>query len=223
MNLKNTLLTAAFGLIMSALAVQTAHAQVAPTQAAKSANIQILALPYVITAPGYYVLAHDLTLPSPGVAISLFRSINGAVVVDLRGFTTNGQGDGYAGIVSGYNPGLANSPITIKNGTLKNFGVGVPVGEQTKITIAKIVFDAPSPPLDIYSTTNVAFQSVNNSTIVNCTFNGGLFGIVDYGSSGGNSYNNNTFVKVLTPSYVEQSVLGTLTLKSCQFSPPPSN
>ena len=70
MNLKNTLATAAFGLIMSALS-------------ASAANIKITSLPLDITAPGTYVLTGNLTSPSSGTAIHISSSIPGPVVLDL--------------------------------------------------------------------------------------------------------------------------------------------
>jgi len=54
MKQKNSLLIAVLGLTMSALAVQTAHTQLAST--AKPTSIKISALPFNITASGTYVL-----------------------------------------------------------------------------------------------------------------------------------------------------------------------
>ena len=86
--LKNTLLTAAFALIMSALSAQ-------------SANIPILALPFKITAPGTYVLTRNLIYSlaanvapgspgSPPPAITISSTTPGQIVLDLKGFSITG-------------------------------------------------------------------------------------------------------------------------------------
>jgi hypothetical protein len=64
MRSKNILQTAALGLTMSALAVQTATAQTVTAQAAPPTNIPISSVPFVISAPGTYVLTGDLNFPS---------------------------------------------------------------------------------------------------------------------------------------------------------------
>ena len=82
-----TLLTAAFGLIMSALSAQ-------------SANIQITSLPFTIGAPGTYVLTGNLsfTAPTPPnastyyAAILVPTSLPGPVILDLKGFTLTSNG-----------------------------------------------------------------------------------------------------------------------------------
>ena len=86
--LKNTLLTAAFALIMSALSAQ-------------SADIPILALPFKITAPGTYVLTRNLIYSlaanvapgspgSPPPAITISSTTPGQIVLDLKGFSITG-------------------------------------------------------------------------------------------------------------------------------------
>ena len=73
----------------------------------------------------------------------------------------------------------------------------------------------------------VTYTRTNSSTVNNCTFNiSGLsptYGIADYESAGGNSYNNNTFVDITIPLFVQGPNQGTLTLNHCQFDEPPAN
>jgi hypothetical protein len=190
MNLKNTLATAAFGLIMSALAAQ-------------SASITISSLPYPITAPGTYVLTGNLTFSSPPsgdavAAITIATSISEPVILDLKGFTLTGSGGNTLGVGIGTFAGtnVPNiNPITVRNGTLKNFAFGVwaeiPNVYLSDITVNNIAF-YPSPNPN-NTETGVIFSQVNSSTISNCTFHSGVWGIEDLQSQGGNVYSNVTF------------------------------
>jgi hypothetical protein len=78
MNRKARLLTAAFGLTMSALSAQ-------------AANVIISPLPFTITAPGTYVLTGDLACPpasgSHREAVNIPSTLQGPVDLDLKGFT----------------------------------------------------------------------------------------------------------------------------------------
>jgi hypothetical protein len=125
MNLKNTLLMAAFGLIMSAYSVQTTDAQVVTVQAAKASSTPISSLPSNIVAPGTYALTRNLNYPAGQTipAIVIANNLTGAVVVDLKGFTIASSGDLSFGVNIGYyNVPASNAfPITIRNGTLTNF------------------------------------------------------------------------------------------------------
>src|SRR6516162_1270304 len=99
--------------------------------------IAITTLPFNITAPGTYVLTGNLTSPpitnQNGVfgAINISPTIPGPVVVDLGGFTLTGPGwSGTVGIsigiVIGLEYGPSNTyPITVRHGTISNFGTGV--------------------------------------------------------------------------------------------------
>jgi hypothetical protein len=207
-------LTAAFGLIMSALSAQ-------------SADIKITSLPFNIAAPGTYVLTGDLTY-TPGAspsAITIFTAhLGGSVIVDLKGFTITGPVSFGYGVYIGENKIATAYPITIRNGTIKNFQYGVWAGGQGDVTINKLIFFL-SPSLDTY-VTGIAFESVNSSAIHNCTFdvdgptNGTTYGIEDHTSAGGNSYNNNAFLNVEFPILAEGRDQGTLTLDHCIFAAP---
>jgi hypothetical protein len=170
------ILMAALSLTMSAIAAQ-------------AANIQISALPFNIVAPGTYVVTANLNGSQGGIAIT---SQTGPVVVDLRGHTITGPGgDSGIGILVG--PSSTNaSSITVRNGTVQNFGNGVAVqalgnAYLSNVYVEKITFT--NIPVEC-----VLFQHVNSSTISGCIFNGTTqYGILDANSQGGNRYSNNTF------------------------------
>lgn len=201
MNLKNTVLMAALGLIMSALSAQSA-----------SPNIKITYLPFNITAPGTYVLTGNMTgIPvaepfgteSFGV-INIATNIPGPVIVDLKGFTITSGDGGISSTdeletcidIGGLTPGVANLyPITVRNGTLQGWGFGVVAGVTSlthavylsNINIQNVVFG-----VSIEESSSIQFFMVNSSTINNCTFNT-HYGVFDDYSLGGNSYSNDTF------------------------------
>jgi hypothetical protein len=232
----NMLLTAALSLTTSALTVPTAHAQGAQTPSTKSADIKISSLPFNISVPGTYVLTGDLTY-TPGVspsAITIFTAgLGGPVVVDLKGFTITGPVSFGYGVLIGENKIFRAYPITIRNGTIKNFQYGVFAANQGDVTINKLSFFL-SPSLST-SVAGVNFGGVDSSRINNCTFNvtgpisGPNYGIWDRGSGGGNSYNNNTFLNVefpllvvgQNPLLVEGQNQSTLTLDHCTFAAGP--
>jgi hypothetical protein len=212
---------------MSALSAQTGHTQSVTNPTVKSASVQISALPFNITAPGTYVLTGNLTSPltSYGLgAINISTPIAGRVVLDLNGFTLTGNGVFSTGVTIGYNaPSPNTDSITIRNGTLTNFGYGVITfnsgGFFSDVTVKDIVFN-PSPP-QINGGCGIKFFQVNSSTVNHCIFNGAYQGILDQSSLGGNSYNDNTFNNA---GYAV--VLGggesTIVLDRCQFSAPPA-
>ena len=72
MNLKNTLLTAAVGLMMTAFSAQ-------------SADIKISSLPFQIVAPGTYVLTGNLSFSAQsGVAINILPNLCGRFRLSIR-------------------------------------------------------------------------------------------------------------------------------------------
>ena len=69
----------------------------------------------------------------------------------------------------------------------------------------------------------VLFSAVVSSTISNCNFHGGSYGIEDTASGGGNRYINDTFVGV-NPLFVTSQNGGIpAALNHCQFDGPPAN
>ena len=112
MKLQNTLLTAALGLIMSALSLQAAP----PTR---------IMAPKIITVPGSYVLANDITGTSTGATIEIQAS---DVTLNLNGHTiTSSQVNGiiidqFVGNHSG-NATLVNAHVS--NGRIVAAGLGI--------------------------------------------------------------------------------------------------
>jgi hypothetical protein len=180
------LLMAALGQIMSATALQ-------------AANIQIKYLPYTISAPGTYVLTTNMSYPSSqGAAITILKTIPGPVVLDFEGYAitwTGTTGDEAFGIFIGIlGPSLVNTyPITIKNGTINGFLLGID-GEEapiTRLTVENMHF---ANALEA-----VALAGISYSTINNCVFTVDNYGIYDYNDAANNTYLNNTFNQVSTP------------------------
>lgn len=169
----------------------------------------------------------DLTY-TPGVspsAITIFTAhLGGPVIVDLKGFTITGPASFGYGVLIGENKIFTAYPITIRNGTIKNFQYGVWAGNQGDVTINKLVFFL-SPALNTF-VTGIDFESVDSSKIDNCTFNvsgpinGMTYGIEDHTSAGGNSYHNDTFLNVEFPILVEGRDQGTLMLDHSTFAAP---
>jgi hypothetical protein len=237
------LLTAAFNLIMSALSAQAANTQLATTQAAKTSTIPISYLPYPITAPGTYVLTGNLTLTSGNLGgINVLTNVSGPVVIDLKGYTITGPGTPSSGVLLSDTGSINTYPITIRNGTISHCTSGIYVGERTDVTINNIAFIEPADLSTGANIIGVDLERSNSSTVSNCTFivpvaDTGLtaFGIIDSESTGGDSYNNDTFVNMPNSLYVtawnsggespgrQTPPLSTVTLDRCQFAPPPSN
>jgi nitrous oxidase accessory protein NosD len=218
MNLRNTLLTAAFGLIMSALSAQPA-------------NIPISSLPFAITDPGTYVVTRNLSFPSSATgiaAITISTAISGSVVLDLKGFTlTGGGGDSIGigiGVFAGTN-GPNTSPITIRNGSLVNFGFGVwaegfNFAVLSDMTVNKLVINLGSGQSGPGA--GVIFASAVSSTISNCSFHGGAYGIEDTASGGGNRYINDSFLENPLLVTIQNGGIPAV-LNHCQFDGPPAN
>jgi hypothetical protein len=228
------LLTAALGLIMSA-AAQAANTQLATTQAAKTSTIPISYLPFSITAPGTYVLTGNLTFsPSTSVvvpAITVSTAISGPVVIDLKGFTLTGSGSSGPTVAVGIGFFTGTSvrnafPITIRNGTLLNFGFGVwaeldGIDDITDLSLNNLTFT--EKPANGGFGHAVTFRQVSSSNVNNCIFNSGNVGISDLESNGGNTYNNNSFNNCRGPLDIVVADNQSLILNRCQFAAPPSN
>jgi hypothetical protein len=221
--LKTTLVLAAFGLITNGTSMgQSVNA------AAITKKIRIDSLPFNITAPGTYVLTGNLTSPltSYGLgAINISTPIAGRVVLDLNGFTLTGNGVFSTGVTVAYNAPSGNTDsITIRNGTLTNFGYGVVAfggntGLLSDITVDHIVFN-PSPVITGNGGSGVKFVYVTSSTVDNCIFNGAYQGVQDWNLEG-NSYKNDTFNNCGYALAFAQ-IPATIVLDRCQFIPPPT-
>jgi hypothetical protein len=210
MNLKTTLLMAAFGLIMSAYFVQTTHAQVVNVQAAKATSTPISSLPCNILSSGTYALTRNLNYPvgQSVPAIVIPSNLTGAVVVDLKGFTIAGGGDGFGVRIGSYDAPATNAfPITIRNGTVTNFTIGIDASQGGHDGLTKITLDhlTISHPLGSGSQTTAIYFPTTASTVSYCNLSGYEFGIRlnRTGSTANNSYKNNTFALVDSPFFFE--------------------
>jgi Right handed beta helix region len=204
---------------------------------ALSATIPISSLPFTITAPGTYVVTRNLTFSPPSgntlaTAITVSTALSGPVVIDLKGFTLTGSGSASltVGVGIGFvaNTSVPNAyPITIRNGTLLNFGFGVWAELDgsgigiTDLTVHNLTFTGQ--PADAGNGHAVTFRQVSSSTVNNCTFNSGNVGISDQESNGGNTYNNNIFNKCRGPLSIEVADDQALILSRCQLEAPPAN
>jgi hypothetical protein len=231
--------------LLSVLAIQAANTELATTQAAKTSTIPISYLPFTITAPGTYVVTKNLSFSSPSsAAITISTALSGPVVLDLKGFTlTGGGGSNFnAGIGIGILPAslgfqeVSNTyPITVRNGTIQNFEIGVLAGVLanaiTLNNLTLVIAQIPSypDPFGLGVSTGVSLFFVNSSYISNCVFGSvtnffAAKGIADTGSLGGNRYTNDSFNAVSHCIDVTNNNGNTTTvLGSCQFAPPPSN
>ena len=146
------------------------------------------------------------------------------------------------GVLIGNTGSINTYPITVRNDTISNCSSGISVVERTDVTINNITFNEPALLENGINVIGVCLEGSNSSTVSNCTFivpvaDTGLtaFGIIDSESTGGNSYNNDTFVNMPNSLYVtawnsggespgrQTPPLSTLTLDRCQFAAPPSN
>jgi parallel beta-helix repeat protein len=217
-----TLLTVAFGLIMSALAAQ-------------AADMQIKYLPYPIMAPGTYVLASDLTYTAQtGAAITILPNLSGPVILNLKGHTLTGSvsiplttNSSKGVFIDGNGPSL--STITIENGTITHFDSGVFADSENAsgvvgnalsgIDINHIAF---SFALGGGNGIAVVFANdVVSSTVRNCTFTESDVGIRAQ-SAGGNRYSNNTFsnVAAFVVLLAGQNIINPAVLDDSRFEAP---
>ena len=222
------LLTVSLSLIMSAITAQAAPKKNPPPP--PPPPIQISSLPFVISAPGTYVLTGNLAAPITPYkvgAINIATVIIGPVIVDLKGFAITGPGPWESGgitdgiIIGSDGSGVTNPyPVTVRNGTINNFGIAIesttPDNLATitlsNITIDTIVFNLPPTTVDATGVAGVWFNNTSSSIVSNCTFNGiandvndVTYGIVDHFSRGGNSYNNNTFSNMFYPIVIQSA------------------
>ena len=190
----------------------------------------ISSLPYVITAPGTYVLTGNLTATTKvgAAAISILSNIQGPVVLDLQGFTLTGVGPDTVGIGIGGGPGDPDGsntfPITVKNGTIINcsYGVWAETGlVLNNITVTNLTISTVDSVLYPGDTVGILFSVVENSVVRNCTINQPTIGIQDSLSPGGNQFYNITMNNVQKALFVEEYTNAThLILSDCTFAAP---
>jgi hypothetical protein len=167
---------------------------------ARAVNIQITSLPYTIATPGTYVLTENLSYTAQqGVAINKLTTLAGPVVLDLKGHTITGAGGGSASFaiqIGGVSEYAENTyPITIRNGTLQGFSIGIDaeqgnLAKTTELTVNNMQFSTVTTSVATYG---VKLLNTSYSSINNCVFTGTEYGINDDVTGANNSYANNTF------------------------------
>jgi parallel beta-helix repeat protein len=139
--------------------------------------------PYVISSPGSYRLTGNLTVPANTNGINVTAS---KVTIDLNGFSISGPGN------SGGTPiGINASPpsqITVENGTVTGFGIGVEVGAFS--ILRKVHADANGNDI-IAVKALIEGCTANNSSDTTANFGAGIgcFGacIITGNTAGGNA------------------------------------
>jgi hypothetical protein len=217
MKLRSPLVMAAFGLL-SVLSAQ-------------AANIKISSLPFAITAPGTYVVTGNLSFPvtTNAAAITISTAIQGPVIVDLNEFTLTGSAGDSIGVgIGGFagTNGPNSYPITVRNGSLTNFGFGVwaeagSFSPMTDITVNNVVIHL-GPTGQSGNGAGVLFSAAVSSTVSNCSFSGGAYGIEDTASGGGNRYVNDSFLENPLLVTIQNGGIPAI-LNHCQFDGPPAN
>ena len=115
----------------------------------------IASCPYTITISESYAVSKDLS--SAGTCITVLTN---GVTIDLAGHTITGNGTGF-GIVDGQRVnGLFQKDITLENGTVTQFGVGISVGSTASVTIMQITAQ---------TNTDVGIALGSSSTVINAT------------------------------------------------------
>ena len=133
--------------------------------------------PYVITAANTsYRLTGILSVPSGIDGIDVNAS---NVTIDLNGFTITAPGD--PGITVSWNQCIGTSGITVENGTVTGFAVGVESGSAG--IVRNIHADANGTGMTLGGNAVVAGCTANNSTIsgawgISCS--GGLCDLRQY-------------------------------------------
>jgi hypothetical protein len=162
------------------------------TTNSQAATTTITALPFNISAPGTYVLATDLTVPSlssGAVAITIYQSNftpTGTIILDLGGHTIHG------GAFTGMRVSSTNY-ITIMNGTLDGFSDGIDVvmggGTFAHLLIDNITFKSTKN-----NTSGITMSKTNGAVVSRCNFIGPMYcGVSDHYSTVGSTFINLNF------------------------------
>ena len=106
-----------------------------PARAETTACAAITSVPYTISAPGIYCLTESLSMSSAaGNAITIAAD---DVVVDLNGHTLDGSGAGTATTASGIATSGDLKNVTVRNGTVRGFFVGVGLSGTVPFTTSQ--------------------------------------------------------------------------------------
>ena len=189
-------------------------------------NIPISAVPFNITGPGTYVFVRNLTYTGSGSAITI-SNITGPVILDLKGFTLagpviNSAKSAETAISVNPNPTTGGivinpNPVTIRNGTISWFRVGVYAQFIDGLTVSNMNFDLVQPGDSPSGGTGIQLTFVNNALIRDCNIVDALYGIYDYESSGGNRYENVNCGAVFPLEF--QNDFQGASIKHCEFAP----
>lgn len=145
----------------------------ASTDSVKLPGTPISSVPFVITTPGYYYLTRDLAYGGSGDAIS-FAGFNEFVTLDLNGFTLSGIDQGVGIKALGPSP-PAQFPLTIKNGYVRDFTVGLDMDLAAHVRVENV---------HVFSNTLDGMALGNHTVVDGCTAaNNGRDGIVVIGLS----------------------------------------
>jgi hypothetical protein len=116
-------------------------------------------------------------------------------------------------------------PITIRNGTLKNFDVGVwaetaQAAPLNHINVDNMTIFATTPAPNGNSAGIVFGGFIDSSTVSGCALYDSIIGIQDIDSNGGNSYTNITFTEVYYQLFILPYGPATVVLSECHVKPP---
>jgi hypothetical protein len=157
-----------------------------------------LYLPKNIFTAGTYVLTGNLSCSSLPSAITINGDINGRVILDLGGFSVNGNYQNVGIKLLNNTTSATTSSVIIRNGYIQYFSTGIQAGDGNpgsldNIQIQNITFRGSLSG-------DIGFNKVNNSIVSYCTFIGKTpgqsypqYGVSDSGSSSGNRYVNLSF------------------------------
>lgn len=119
---------------------------------------------YIITQPGLYCLAENLTFSTGGFAIQVFSS-TGEVVIDMRGLSITGLGGGNGIYIN------SSADITVKNGVIVGVDTGIAVSSSTRIHLDDLNIKAPaSYGIAVYG--NSAQTTISNVVVDHAGING---------------------------------------------------
>jgi hypothetical protein len=165
----------------SALAFETAQPVTATA---------INAVPFVISTPGNYYLAHDLTFSGAGVAIVIAAD---EVVLDLNGRSLNA-----AGAATSPNVGIGIAVLNHEDCIIQN-------GDINKFGAYAVLLDATDGKKEHNQKNRVQRVNFNNdeigvltisgsiNVVEDCDFDGGAVGIYDIASKGGDRFQKDNF------------------------------
>src|SRR5712664_1827203 len=86
----------------------------------------------LISAPGSYRLANNLSATGPGICLQARAN---SVTIDLDGFTIGGDGTG-----TGVGSGPIFTGVTVRNGTITRFSIGINFEDNNTPMVERVTF-----------------------------------------------------------------------------------